>query len=115
MNQNYLQKVIALALLSVATISCQDDEDGKSVNQDIDFSYSSSVPPLAIAKEGFEDLEITSLLSSPDVLPQSPGFVFGAQPDGAGFMKDPAGEGYVMITNHEILKSVSLFKIEIVC
>jgi hypothetical protein len=45
MNQNYLQKVIALALLSVATISCQDDEDGKSVNQDIDFSYSSSVPP----------------------------------------------------------------------
>ncbi|GEC77164.1 hypothetical protein [Flavobacterium aquatile] len=107
MNQNYLQKVIAVALLSIATISCQDDEDGKSVNQDIDFSYSSSVPPLAVAKEGFEDLEITSLLSSPDVLPQSPSFVFGAQPDGAGFMKDPAGDGYVMITNHEILKSVS--------
>lgn len=107
MSQNYLKKIALFSILSAVTIGCQDDNEGKSVNQNIDFSNTSSVPPLAIAKEGFEDLEITSLISSPDVLAQSPTFRYGAQPDGAGFMKDPNSDGYVMITNHEILKSVS--------
>lgn len=107
MSQNYLKKIALFSMLSAATIGCQDDNEGKSVNQNIDFSNTSSVPPLAIAKEGFEDLVITSLISSPDVLAQSPNFRYGAQPDGAGFMKDPNSDGYVMITNHEILKSVS--------
>lgn len=107
MNQSYLRKSALAAVLSMAVIGCQNDDDGTKINPDIDFGYASSVPPLAIAKEGFENLEISALISSPDVLSQSPSFVYGAQPDGAGFMKDPNSEGYVMITNHEILKSVS--------
>ena len=101
-------KITSLALLTgLAITSCQDDDNGKSVNRKIDFSYESTTPPLVTAMPGFENLEITSLISSTDQLAQSPTFVYGAQPDGAGFMKDPNGTGYLMITNHEILKSVS--------
>ncbi|WP_348812574.1 hypothetical protein [Flavobacterium maritimum] len=107
MKLNYLKKAGLLSVLGLAIISCQNDDNGDKVNPEIDFNNTSSVPALVTAKEGFENLMITSLISSPDVLPQSPSFVYGAQPDGAGFMKDPNSDGYIMITNHEILKSVS--------
>ncbi|MEL1240298.1 PhoX family protein [Flavobacterium flavipallidum] len=108
MKFNYLKKAGVLSLLSLAVISCQNDEnDSKKTNADIDFSNASVEPALVVAKEGFEDLNITAMISSTDVLSGSPSFVYGAQPDGAGFMKDPNGDGYIMITNHEILQSVS--------
>jgi len=56
---------------------------------------------------GFENLKMNTLISSDDVLPESPNFVFGGQPDGAGLLKNPTGDGYVMINNHEFLRSVS--------
>ncbi|GAB3929891.1 PhoX family protein [Mucilaginibacter myungsuensis] len=64
-------------------------------------------PSLLKAMPGFETLAITTLISSDDVLAGSPNFVFGAQPDGAGIIKDPASDGFIMINNHEILQSVS--------
>src|SRR6186997_3288884 len=109
MKFNSLKRAGVLSVLSLAVLSCQNDNnnDPKPVNATIDFNNVSSVPALAIAKEGFENLKITSMISSSDVLSGSPGFVYGAQPDGAGFMKDPNSDGYMMITNHEILQSVS--------
>nr|WP_315253788.1 hypothetical protein [uncultured Flavobacterium sp.] len=109
MKFNYLKKAGILSVLSLAVLSCQNDnnEDPKPVNSTIDFNNVSSVPALVVAKEGFENLKITSMISTTDVLPGSPSFVYGAQPDGAGFMKDPNGDGYMMITNHEIMQSVS--------
>ena len=108
MKLNFLKSVALLGFTSLSLISCQNDDDSSnSVNPNIDFTSKSSVPAFAYAQAGFENLQITSLISSTDVLAQSPKFVYGAQPDGAGFMKDPNGDGYVMITNHEILKSVS--------
>jgi len=53
---------------------------------------------------GFENLKMNTLISSDDVLPESPNFVFGGQPDGAGLLKNPTGDGYVMINNHEFLR-----------
>jgi len=90
-------------------MACQKDDSPKEnpVNQEIDFSSHSSVPAFVFPMSGFESMQISTLISSSDVLPQSPSFVYGAQPDGAGLMKDPNGDGYIMITNHEILKSVS--------
>lgn len=64
-------------------------------------------PSLLKAMPGFEDLKITTLISSDDVLPESPDFIYGAQPDGGAFVKNPGGEGYIMINNHEIHRSVS--------
>ncbi|KDN53826.1 alkaline phosphatase PhoX [Flavobacterium seoulense] len=108
MKFNYLKKAGVLSLFSLAVIGCQNDDDNsKKTNATIDFNNTSKEPALVVAKEGFENLNITAMISSTDVLPQSPNFVYGAQPDGAGFMKDPNGDGYIMITNHEILQSVS--------
>jgi len=64
-------------------------------------------PALVRALAGFENLQITTLISSDDKLPQSPDFVFGAQPDGAAMLKDPNSDGYILINNHEVLRSVS--------
>ncbi|RZK11686.1 MAG: hypothetical protein EOO46_05950, partial [Flavobacterium sp.] len=102
-------KSLALATaLSISLMACQkDDSPSNTVNQQIDFTSHSSVPPFVYPMSGFESMQISTLISSSDILPQSPSFVYGAQPDGGGLMKDPNGDGYIMITNHEILKSVS--------
>lgn len=50
---------------------------------------------------GFENIQVFSLIGSDDVLPQSPDFVFGGSADGAGFMKNPDGPGFVAVVNHE--------------
>ncbi len=79
----------------------------RNPNPQISFENKSVTPLLARMMPGFEAVNMYSLISSEDVLPQSPAFVFGAQPDGMGMLKNPDGEGYVMITNHEIQRSVS--------
>lgn len=97
----------SLAVSAVLAVSCGDDDSGPKVNNKIDFTTNSEIPPLVYGMTGFENLEISTLITSADALPQSPSFVYGAQPDGQGVMKDPSGSGYIMFTNHEILKSVS--------
>lgn len=110
MKFNFLKSMALLGITGLSVISCQDDDNktpSNEVNAEIDFTSHSKVPPFVFAMNGFESLKISTLISSADVLPQSPAFVYGAQPDGAGLMKNPNGEGYIMITNHEILQSVS--------
>lgn len=97
---------LLLATAALFAVGCNDN-DGPGVNKSIDFTSSSTIPPLVYAMPGYDDLEISTLITSADILPQSPDFVYGAQPDGAGLMKNPDGEGYILLTNHEILKSVS--------
>jgi len=108
MTQSTTKKLALLGAACIAMISCnEDDNNAKSVNREIDFSNHSPVPAFVYAMPGFEGLQITSLISSSDALAQSPNFVFAGQPDGAGFMKDPDSDGYIMINNHEISQSVS--------
>ncbi len=102
--------LVAFAAIGLTLTACKNDDNSGSsnpVNQEIDFSSHSQEPPFVIPMQGFEGLQISSLLSSTDNLVQSPNFVYGPQPDGAGFMKDPDSDGYIMITNHEIIQSVS--------
>jgi Bacterial protein of unknown function (DUF839) len=42
-----------------------------------------------------------TLISSNDTIKQSPDFIYGGAPDGQGFLKNPDGSGYIMVTNHE--------------
>lgn len=113
MKTNYFKKIICLSVFATTFFNCQKDKEAEVTPTDntnqavIDFTSKSNVPPLVFPMPGFDNLQISSLISSSDVLSQSPSFIYGAQPDGAGFMKDPASDGYLMITNHEILKSVS--------
>jgi hypothetical protein len=76
-------------------------------NPQIELKDFSVNPSFVKMLPGFESVGIHTLISSDDVLPGSPNFVFGAQPDGAGLLKNPDGDGYVLINNHEILRSVS--------
>lgn len=117
---NTLTVLTASFLLTLAVTSCNND-DNKVMGKDpiieepkpedpknpVVLKNHSKTPAFVYAMPGFSNLEIFSLLSSEDQLEGSPAFVFGGQPDGAGFMKDPNGEGYLMITNHEIMQSVS--------
>ena len=101
-------KTLAAAIIcaSMTFSGCVKDHDSppldpsKLVNRSVNPALIKSMP-------GFENLSITTLISSDDKLPESPDFIYGAQPDGGAFVKNPNGEGYVMINNHEILFSVS--------
>jgi hypothetical protein len=108
----FKRKTLAFAIAgfvaaAVAVTACKKDK--KEVIAEIpellkDYSVTES---LLKTMSGFENLKITTLISSEDVLPESPNFIFGAQPDGAGIIKNPSGDGFIMINNHEILQSVS--------
>ncbi|MBC6610100.1 hypothetical protein H8B15_04150 [Hymenobacter sp. BT507] len=96
------------ALLLFALLGCNDDTDSTNANPtEVQLQAHSVNPALVKALPGYENLEILPLISSDDKLPESPDFIFGAQPDGSGLLKNPNGEGYVLINNHEIMWSVS--------
>lgn len=109
MKLNFLKSITLLGIAGLSVISCQnnDGEDSNDVNATIDFTSHSKIPAFVYPMAGFENLKISTLITSADALPGSPSFIYGAQPDGAGLMKDPNGDGYILITNHEILQSVS--------
>lgn len=101
----------ALLFVAMAFQGCKDDDnDGQEtnpVNENIKIENFSQEPAFVYGMTGFENLNITTLISSSDVLAGTPNFVFAGQPDGMGIMKDPNSDGYLMITNHEITQSVS--------
>ena len=82
----------------------QDAQSASKKNYFQDYSVN---PPLVSALPGSESLGINSLISSDDLLEQSPEFVFGAQPDGGALMRNPYGPGFILYNNHEITQSVS--------
>lgn len=101
--------IAAFVAATIAVSACKkSNTDGVTPIADlIDLKDFSVNPSLLKTLSGFENLKITTLISSDDVLPESPNFIFGAQPDGAGIIRNPEGEGFIMINNHEILQSVS--------
>ncbi|HEX7868796.1 MAG TPA: hypothetical protein VF455_01655 [Chryseobacterium sp.] len=101
--------IAALFLAATVFHSCKDDNETveNPVNEAIKLENFSKEPAFVYGMAGFENLNITTLISSSDVLAGSPNFVFAGQPDGMGIMKDPASDGYLMLTNHEITQSVS--------
>jgi len=101
--------ILAVTALCLAGNSCKkkDANNSNTGNPAIQFKAHSVTPSLVTPMAGFENLEIFPLISSEDKLAATPNFIFGAQPDGAGFMKDPNSNGYIMLNNHEILFSVS--------
>lgn len=85
----------------------EETGNGGGTNSKIVFTNHSTTPSFVKTAPGFEGVEVFTLISSNDVLPQSPQFVFGGQPDGAGLLKNVTDDGYVLLNNHEVLRSVS--------
>jgi len=89
--------LLFILCVAIAVSSCSKTDDAK-VNEVVLANH--SVTPALIKKmPGFENVEVFSLLSSDDKLPQSPNYVFGGSADGAGLLKD--GDRYIMLVNHE--------------
>jgi hypothetical protein len=100
--------VTLVALVAITFVACKKNDNTEEPEPPVtDLPNYSVNPSLVKTLSGFENIKISTLISSDDVLAGSPGFVYGAQPDGGGMMKDPNGDGYIMINNHEILFSVS--------
>ncbi|WP_343565650.1 hypothetical protein [Sphingobacterium sp.] len=108
MRRNHI--TILTVLLSVTFAGCKDNnkiDESEQKPPVAKLENYSKEPAFVYGMPGFENLNITTLISSSDVLSGTPEFVFAGQPDGAGFMKDPNSDGFLMICNHEITQSVS--------
>lgn len=94
-------KKIVLPMLFLATlISCESNEkSGK--NTDVVLPNESVTPVLLKKQAGFENLELFSLLTSDDVLAQSPSFVFGGSADGSGLLKNADGTFTFLVNNED--------------
>ena len=123
MNQPILMKVFFLAFLSLLICSCdgedgrdgmdgadgaqgppgpsgEDGEDGEDfVPSPVLFENKSSLEPLVALSSQFNYVDVYSLLSSTDTL--SNGFTLVGAQDGAGFLADPDGDGYIYVVNAE--------------
>lgn len=49
----------------------------------------------------FSNVGVFTLVSSEDPIANSGDMVYGGAPDGQGFIANPDGSGYIMVTNHE--------------
>ncbi|WP_340063082.1 alkaline phosphatase PhoX [Ascidiimonas aurantiaca] len=101
---------LALAGSLAFLISCNDDDNSVTEPREeatkIVFQNHSKTPNLFDTKPGFENVEIYTMLSSEDRLPESPDFLYGSMADGAGLLKNEDGT-YILINNIEADYSVS--------
>lgn len=99
---------ILYGILACTVLASCDTKDGtiKGDNKKIELVNHSKTPNLLELKSGFENLEITTLLSSEDQLEDSPNFVYGSMADGAGLLKN-SDDTYTLINNIEADYSVA--------
>ena len=109
--------VLATALSSMCFMACEKevatstDEAltaelaGKKSN-DVVLANHSVTPNFLKLKPGFKNLDVYTLMSSEDVLEQSPDFVYGSMADGAGLIKNQDGT-FTLINNIEADYSIA--------
>lgn len=108
-----LSKLVLGATLLVTT-SCQliDDlplpggDDNDNLAPSVKFESHSTTPSFLKVTPSFPKLQVYSMLSSEDVLPESPKFVYGSMADGAGLLKNDDGT-YSLINNIEADYSIA--------
>lgn len=94
-------KRIILPMLFLATLISCEDVARSSSKSDVVLEDQSVTPVLLKKQAGFEDLELYSLLTSDDVLPESPSFVFGGSADGSGLLKNADGTFTFLVNNED--------------
>ncbi|MEZ7498870.1 hypothetical protein QO200_08970 [Flavobacterium sp. Arc3] len=99
-----MKKIILPLLLLTSLLSCNDD--ATATKTDVVLASQSVTPVLLKKQAGFENLELFSLITSDDVLPASPNFVFGGSADGSGLLKNADGT-FTFLVNNEDNFSVS--------
>lgn len=130
---SFLSLIIALTIIPLSVVSC-DIEDGKDGKDGIDgvdgqdgedgedgadgingsdasvYLTASKTPGLLTVTSDFVGIKITPLLSSEDVIPNTPDFVYGSMADGAGLLKNDDGT-FTLINNIEADYSIARIKL----
>jgi secreted PhoX family phosphatase len=102
-----MYKLITIASLAIfAVVGCKKKE---TTTADVkpEFKNRSNAESFVTIEPGFSGVSAYTLISSSDTITGSPNFIYGGAPDGQGFLKNPDGSGYVMVTNHENTWAVS--------
>lgn len=97
----------ASAVAATVFISCDKDDNGSSSEVKAEFKNLSLTPAFIKMFPEFSGVNIYTLVSSEDAIANSDNMVYGGAPDGQGFIKNPDGSGYIMVTNHENTYAVS--------
>lgn len=97
-----------LCTLAVAALlgACSPSDSDSDANPVQPRAYSNT-EALVTMFPAFSGVGVHPLLSSSDTIAGSPGFVYGGAPDGQGFLRNPDGSGYIMVTNHENTYAIS--------
>jgi hypothetical protein len=90
--------VCAVALVITAT-ACGSDSTTSAPPSTVVLQNRSVTP--ALLKSLVPGVEIFSLVSSDDVLPNSPGYIFGGSADGAGLLKNADGTFTALVNNED--------------
>ncbi len=93
-----------VALLGTA---CKKKDNNTPQEDKAEFKNRSVTPSFIKMAPEFSGVGVHTLVSSEDVIPNSAGMVYGGAPDGQGFIKNPDGSGYIMVTNHENTWAIS--------
>jgi hypothetical protein len=101
-----MKKLILLITTAAIVSSCAKKDKVAGVEKP-ELKNRSNAPAFVEMFPEFSAVKAYTLLSSGDTIKGSPNFVFGGAPDGQGFLKNPDGTGYVMVTNHENTYAVS--------
>lgn len=97
-----MHKLIAITLLAVLIAAgCKKKDTAAAEEIKPEFKNRSNAESFVTIESGFSGVNAYTLISSSDTIPGYPNFVYGGAPDGQGFLKNPDGSGYVMVTNHE--------------
>ena len=85
-----------------------DKNDSQNDADTPEFKNRSNAESLLTIDPAFSaSVKAYTLISSSDTIPGYPNFVYGGTPDGQGFLKNPDGSGYIMVTNHENTFAIS--------
>jgi secreted PhoX family phosphatase len=103
---------LSLLFISATTslfVACKKEDSTTTPTpvSEAEFKNRSITPSFIKMASEFSNVGIYPLVSSEDAIPNAPGMVFGGAPDGQGFIKNPDGSGYIMVTNHENTWAVS--------
>jgi hypothetical protein len=99
---------MATAVTVSIVISCNNDDDSTSTPAEtVEFKNRSITPSFVRMGSEFSGVGVYTLVSSEDAIPNSGTMVYGGAPDGQGFIANPDGSGYIMVTNHENTWAVS--------
>jgi secreted PhoX family phosphatase len=103
-----MKQTSSLLVVVVATlfVACKKNETSSPVSE-AEFKNRSITPAMVKMAPEFSNVGVFPLVSSEDAIPNSGNMVYGGAPDGQGFIKNPDGSGYIMVTNHENTWAIS--------